>query len=56
MSMITDRMIGELNGVNMYANDNGMYYFSELVNGVYIQRAFDDIQEMKDYIIENIEE
>jgi hypothetical protein len=52
MSMITDRMIGEYHGYNMYANDSGMYYFSELVNGYFITKAFDNIESMKSYIDE----
>ena len=48
--MITDKMVGEYNGYNMYKNDTGMYYFSELVNGYFITKAFDDIDDMKDYI------
>ena len=55
MSMITDRMIGEYKGYNMYANDNGMYYFSELRRGVFITMAFDTIEGMKSYI-DDIEE
>ena len=48
--MITDRMIGEYKGYNMYSNDCGVYYFSELVNGYFEKRAFDTIEGMKDYI------
>lgn len=48
--MITDRMIGEYKGFNMYTSDSGMYYFSDLVNGYFIQRAFDTIEGMKDFI------
>lgn len=50
MSMITDRMIGEYKGYNMYANDFAMYYFSELINGYFVKRSFDTIEGMKDYI------
>jgi len=50
MSMITDKMIGECNGYYMYKNDDGMFYFSELINGCFITKAFDNIQDMKNYI------
>lgn len=51
MSMITDRMIGEYDNYNMYANDNDMYYFYQIVNGYFIKRSFDTIEGMKDYIL-----
>lgn len=50
MAMLTDRMIGEYKEYNMYANDIGMYYFSELVQGCFITKAFDTIEDMKEYI------
>ena len=50
MSMITDKMIGEYDGYNMYVNDYGMYYFTEVKNGYFIKQSFDTIQGMKDYI------
>lgn len=51
MSTVTDRMIGEYGGYNMYANDYGMYYFYQIVNGYFIKRTFDTIDGMKDYIV-----
>lgn len=50
MSMISDKMIGEYKGYNMYENETGIYYFSDLIGGLFIQQAFDNIQDMKDYI------
>jgi hypothetical protein len=51
MSTITDKMVGELDGYNMYRNISGMYYFTQVVQGYFINRAFDDMQTMKDYIL-----
>ena len=50
MSMITDKMVGEYKEFYMYKNDSGMYYFSDLVNGYFIRRVFDTIEDMKDFI------
>ena len=50
MNMITDKMIGEYKDFNMYKSDSGMYYFSDLVNGYFIQRVFDTIEGMKEFI------
>lgn len=50
MSMITDKMIGEYDGYNMYVNDYGIYYFTEVKNGYFIKQSFDTIEGMKDYI------
>jgi hypothetical protein len=51
MSMITDRMVGEYAGYNMYKNDYGMYYFTQVHRGYFIKKSFDTIQDMKDYIL-----
>lgn len=48
--MITDKMVGEYKGFYMYKSDSGMYYFSDLVNGYFIQRVFDTIEGMKEFI------
>jgi hypothetical protein len=57
MSMVTDRMIGEYLGFNMYANDFGMYYYSayDPESGTFKQHSFDDIEDMKDSIKERHE-
>lgn len=55
MSMITDNMMGELNGYNMYKNTSGMYYYSQLYQGYFIQRSFDTIGAMKKHILTGYE-